>query len=336
MSQPAGPVRLAGLHLKLGVLNELQYRANFWVQLVNSVVALGTGIVAIVVVFSHTDTLGGWSAAELLTVMGVHLAIGGVLKTLVQPNIWRLLEDVQEGTLDYTLTRPADSQLLVSVREVSLWSSVDIFIGIGVVVYALNRMTSDVGAAEVLGFLLALVCGALIIYAIWISAATFAFKAVRIDNLIQLLNGVYEAGCWPVGIYPGWLRGALTFILPLAFAITVPAEIVSGRVNWWWLALGVVVTVIALIGCRLIWRWVSGTTPVQALEIGAAAPKAAIPLPRPDRCRVSPGTRRAVSASGRSYSPSRRRQPTRRSGRARRVAPVRRQSPRAQGQIWQS
>ena len=59
----------------------------------------------------------------------------------------------------------------------------------------------------------------------------------------------------PVGIYPGWLRGALTFIIPLAFAITVPAEIVSGRVNWWWLALGVVVTVIALIGCRLIWRW---------------------------------------------------------------------------------
>lgn len=238
----------------MGAMNELQYRANFWVQLVNSLITLGTGIVAIAVVYTHTDTLGGWSAPELLTVMGVHLAIGGVLKSLVQPNMWRLLQDVEEGNLDYTLTRPADSQLLVSVREVSIWNGIDIFLGLGVIVWALTEIPGDFGFIDAVGFIVALVCGALIIYSIWIAASTIAFKAIRIDNLMQLLNSVYEAGRWPVGIYPGWLRGMLTFIVPLAFAITVPAEIVSSRVNWWWLGLGFVITIIALVGSRFVWR----------------------------------------------------------------------------------
>lgn len=243
------------MHLKLGALNELQYRVNFWVQLLNSLLSLATGLVAIAVVYSHTEALGGWSAAELLSVMGVHLVVGGFLRTFVTPNMWRLLSDVEEGTLDYTLTRPADSQILVSLREVSIWNLIDVILGLGVVVWAVAEMTSTVTIGMVLAFLTALVCGALIMYSIWLAAATTAFKAVQINQLMQLLNGLYEAGRWPVGIYPLWLRTSLTIVIPLAFAVTVPAEIISARVNWWWMAAGIGVTVLALIGSRLVWRW---------------------------------------------------------------------------------
>ena len=42
---------------------------------------------------------------------------------------------------------------------------------------------------------------------------------------------MYEAGRWPIGIYPHWLRYILTFLVPVAFAITVPAEALSGRLT---------------------------------------------------------------------------------------------------------
>lgn len=255
MSAPAGPVRLAGLHLKIGALNELQYRANFWVQLVNSLIALGTGLVAIAVVYVHTESLQGWAQPELLAVMGVHLIVGGFLRTFVNPNMWNLLSDVQEGTLDYTLTRPADSQLLVSVRQVSIWNLIDILLGVGVVGFAVSRMSADIGWSHALAFAIAVTCGALTIYSIWLAAATMAFKTIRIDNLMQLLNGMYEAGRWPVGIYPFWLRSSLTVIIPLAFAITIPAEIISDRVNWGWMLAGVGVATLALFGARFVWRW---------------------------------------------------------------------------------
>jgi ABC-2 type transport system permease protein len=239
----------------MGAMNELQYRANFWVQLFNSMISLGTGIVAIAVVYQHTDTLSGWSAPELVTVMGVHLMVGGVLRAIVLPNIWKLMLDVQEGTLDYTLTRPADSQLLVSVREVELWSFIDVFTGAAVLVWAAIQLGDQTGLLHYFAFLVALVCGALILYSLWMIAATFAFKVVRVDNLMQMLSGVFEAGRWPVNVYPLWLRSGLTFVIPLAFAVTVPAETVSGRIEWAWLAGAVAVTAVTLGITRAVWLW---------------------------------------------------------------------------------
>lgn len=254
-TRPAGAVRLVGLHWKVAALNELQYRANFWVQLVNSVVTLVTGLVAIALVYSHTTSLGGWSRPELLTVMGVHILVGGLLGALVEPNMYQLMEDVEQGTLDYALTRPADAQLLVSVRRVSLWKLVDVLTGLAVVIWGSIEVGGVVGMVRTAGFVGAVLCGTVILYCVWISATTLTFKITRGDDLMQLLTGVYQAGRWPVTVYPGWLRGTLTFLVPLAFAVTVPAQAVTNRIGWPVLMWAPVAAAIALLVTRLIWRW---------------------------------------------------------------------------------
>ena len=45
--------------------------------------------------------------------------MGGVIRATIQPNMERLMGDVQDGTLDFALTKPADSQLLASVQTVA-------------------------------------------------------------------------------------------------------------------------------------------------------------------------------------------------------------------------
>ena len=122
-------LRLAWAHFKVGAMNELQYRVNFFIQLFQSLLALATGLIGLWLVFNQTDDLAGWRPAELLAVMGVHILMGGVIQTFIQPNMGKLMEDVHKGTLDYTLTKPADSQTLVSVREVRIWSLVDVLTG---------------------------------------------------------------------------------------------------------------------------------------------------------------------------------------------------------------
>ena len=52
-----GPFRLVRLFVRIGALNELQYRANFWLQLLESGIALGTGIAVLTLVFSQTPAL---------------------------------------------------------------------------------------------------------------------------------------------------------------------------------------------------------------------------------------------------------------------------------------
>jgi ABC-2 type transport system permease protein len=236
---------------RVGALNELQYRANFALQVLQSVIALGTGLAVLGLVFSHTSALNGWTPAELLAVLGVHTLMGGIIGTSIQPNMERLREDIRLGTFDFVLTKPDDIQVLSSVREVRIWRAVDVAVGFVIIGIAVAQIQEAVGVLEALAFAAALVLGALMIYCFWLLLTTVAFWIVRIDEIHDLFEGVYQAGRWPVTIYPGWLRISLTFLVPVAFAVTVPAQALTSRLTPETLALAAAFA----FGLMLVTRW---------------------------------------------------------------------------------
>jgi ABC-2 type transport system permease protein len=244
---------LAWVFFKVGSLNELQYRANFFIQLLQSAVAVATALVVLALVYSHTDELNGWSQPELLVVMGIQILLGGVIRATIQPNMQRLMEEVRDGKLDFALTKPEDSQLLVSVRDVRIWRAVDVVSGGAVVAYGVSGLERGVGVGDALLFLGLLSLGAVTIYCFWLVIATLAFWIVNVWEIMELFEGVYLTGRWPVSIYPGWLRFGVTFLVPIAFAITVPAEAVTSRLEWPTAALAVGFTVALFAFAR--WWW---------------------------------------------------------------------------------
>ena len=66
-----GYLRLLAVFLRIGTLNELAYRANFFIQSFESLVGMATILATVAVVFSQTDSLGGWAPAELVALVGV-------------------------------------------------------------------------------------------------------------------------------------------------------------------------------------------------------------------------------------------------------------------------
>jgi ABC-2 type transport system permease protein len=247
-------LRLAWLSLRTGALAELQYRVNFFLQLLQSLLALATALVVLALVFSHTPELAGWSPDELLAVVGVHFLMGGVSGTVIQPSMLRMIEDVRRGTLDYVLAKPEDAQLLVSVREVRIWRAVDLLIGAVVLGVAVARLEAPLGATDALGFAVALLLGAVMLYCFWLVLAVGAFWFVRIEFIVELFEGVYQAGRWPISVYPDWLRVGFTFLVPLAFAVTVPAEGLTGRLDPETLAAAAAFTGFLVAATRWLWR----------------------------------------------------------------------------------
>jgi ABC-2 type transport system permease protein len=100
-----------------------------------------------------------------------------------------------------------------------------------------------------------LLAGVIIVYSFWIILATTAFWIVRADNIFQIFNALFVAGRWPVTIYPNWLRVILTFIVPVAFAVTVPAQGLIGRLDPTNTLLAIGVAAGLLLIARLFWRW---------------------------------------------------------------------------------
>ncbi len=72
--------------------------------------------------------------------------------------------------------------------------------------------------------------------------------------MIELFDGMYQAGWWPVTIYPGWLRIG-TFLVPLSFAVTVPAQALPGRLSGWLLLGALAFTAVLMTFTRWFWRF---------------------------------------------------------------------------------
>jgi ABC-2 type transport system permease protein len=62
-------------------------------------------------------------------------------------------------------------------------------------------------------------------------------------------------GRFPVGIYPGWLRYSVTFLVPIAFAVTVPAEAVTSRLDWQTMLVAAVFATALFTFTRWFWRF---------------------------------------------------------------------------------
>lgn len=247
-------VRLMAAFLRVSVLGELAYRINFFVQLFQSVVELATALLGLAVIFSHTDTLGGWRPDDVLALVGVFFLVGGMIGLVIQPGMGKLIDSVRDGSLDFTLTKPEDAQLLVSIQRVEIWKLIDIALGFGVLATALVRLGERVGTSEAISFGIVLFAGAVIIYSFWLILATLSFWFVRVENILVIFQSVYEAGRWPISLYPGWLRFGLTFIIPVAFVTTVPAEALTGRLTVETLLGALALAVLMFIASRVVWR----------------------------------------------------------------------------------
>jgi ABC-2 type transport system permease protein len=164
------------------------------------------------------------------------------------------MEDVRQGTLDFTLTKPEDAQVLVSVKQVQIWKVVDIALGLAVLVVALVQLETTVGPWQALAFGVTLLTGGAIVYSFYLILATTSIWFVRVENVLVIFQSMYQAGRWPVGIYPWWLRAALTFLVPVAFATTVPAEALSGRLTGQTLLLSLALAGAMLVGSRWFWH----------------------------------------------------------------------------------
>jgi len=241
---------------QLNLLRELAYRGNFYMQIFQSLLSLGFGLLGLAVIFDHTSTLNEWHPGGLLVLLGVYQLVGGVINLVIQPCMQQLMREVHQGTLDYTLLKPADAQLLVSIRQVQVWKLCDIVLGLVVVGVALAHLGAQVTAGEMLMFTCMLVAGGAIVYSFWFILATASFWLVRVENMLVIFQDLYQAGRWPVSIYPSWLRWSLTFLVPVTVATTIPAQALLGQLAWPTLLGIALFALLALVLSR--WFWLFG------------------------------------------------------------------------------
>jgi ABC-2 type transport system permease protein len=247
-------VAVSAVHLRVSILNELQYRSNFFLQIFQTLLQTTSGLVVVGLVYDKIDELNGWRRSELLAAIGVFTIVGGIMRAFIQPPVAQLMEDIHEGTFDFTLTRPVDAQLLTSVRSVNIWQLADVVVGIVIVAVAAPDLPSGLGVGGIAAFLGLLAAGATIAYTMWIAVACAAFWVIRLPFIDGFFFYVVRAAQFPISIYPTWLRIGLTTVVPLGIAVSAPAEAITSRLTFTTVASAVAVTLVMLAFSRALWN----------------------------------------------------------------------------------
>lgn len=248
-------LKLFAVFFRTSVQTDMEYRADFFTRIIASLLGLLTTVGGLSVAFQYTATIKGWSFAQALVLLAVYYLMDGLIETFIAPNMRQIMEQVRNGTLDFVLLKPVSPQFLATFRTVNVWRLANVMVGMGLTVYTVGRLSLGVGAAQAVNFAITLVAGAVIVYSLWLCLVTITFWATRIDNIEQIVWQAFEAGRYPIEIYPAWLRGALSYVIPIAFIITVPAQALAGRVGGGFIGISVLVAFVAVMGASAFWRF---------------------------------------------------------------------------------
>ncbi len=119
--------------------------------------------------------------------------------------------------------------------------------------YAAARLGLQAG--NLLISFIPLTFGLVILYSLWFMLGATSIWFVKIYNVTEVLRGLLEAGRYPMIAYPTAFRFFFTFIVPVAFLTTVPAEAMLGRTNVIWVVGAGLLAVTLFLFAGWFWRF---------------------------------------------------------------------------------
>ena len=246
-------LKVLGLFWTTAIAAELEYRLNFLIATLTSIANLGGSIFSLFLFYRTGYNFAGWSWSEATIVLGFFTLLQGFSATFLAPNLNSIVQQVEQGTLDFVLLKPISSQFWLSTRTISPWGFPDLLFGIILIVYAGNNIGLSWG--DYVASLIPLGFGFLILYSLWFILGATSIWFVKVYNVTEVLRGLLEAGRYPIVAYPTMYRFFFTFIVPVAFLTTIPAEAMLNRSELTWMLGSATLSVILFIASMLFWRF---------------------------------------------------------------------------------
>ncbi len=239
----------------IALVREAEYRVNFLISAAQGVAELALAVLSLLLLYRFTDQVAGWSRAQVLLLTGVYRLVDGLIALQIAPNMTAVSGYIRRGELDFLLLRPVSNQFLVSLRTLAPAEALNVLTGAGLALYAGNLAGVHWSLLGLATAALFICCGVTLLYALWFAIVTCSIWLVQVDTLDSLFYSLFETARYPVAFFKGGLRAALTFVVPVAFATTLPTQALLGTGDPRLLAVGLAMAVAALGATHLFWTF---------------------------------------------------------------------------------
>ena len=245
--------RILRLFWSTAIATELEYRLNFAIATITSIGNLVGSLFGLFLFYRTGYTFQGWSWQEATIVLGLFTLLQGFSATFLVPNLNSIVKQVEQGTLDFVLLKPISSQFWLSTKTISPWGLPDLLFGLILIFYAGNNLS--LGWQNYLASLIPLGLGIIILYSLWFILGATSIWFVKVYNVTEVLRGLLEAGRYPMVAYPAIYRFFFTFVVPVAFLTTVPAQAMLNRTELIWIIGAAILAIALFLGSIFFWRF---------------------------------------------------------------------------------
>ncbi|MFD3325726.1 ABC transporter permease [Streptomyces sp. NPDC058701] len=222
-------VRGYGLIVAMWIRSTMTYRTSFFLSTFGNAAITLLDFVAIAIMFSHVDVLGGFTLPEVALLYGSCSASLG-LADLLLGNTDRIGSRIRDGSLDTMLVRPVPVLAQVAADRFALRRLGRMAQGLGLLAWAVSALDLEWTVGKVLLVPVMITAGAAIFGAVMVAGAAFQFLA---GDAAEVQNSFTYGGCtmlqYPPTVFGKDLLRGVTFIVPLAFVNWLPALYLLGR-----------------------------------------------------------------------------------------------------------
>ena len=250
-------LKLYNKFLKQYIKTLMEYRADFLLGLIGFILVQGVGIVFIGLVFNSIPTLKGWSFYEILFIYGFAQIPRGIDHVFTD-QLWIFSwKTIVQGEFDRYLVRPLNPLFQVIVERFQPDGFGEIIVGTMILVTSWSKLGLKITIGRMIALIFVILCASVIYTAIKLAVTSIAFWVKFAQSYLYMAYQLSTFVKYPITIYPAWIRGVLTFIIPFAFTGYFPAAYILGKGSF---LLGVVLTfVVSFISIFIAYRiWLIG------------------------------------------------------------------------------
>ena len=239
------------LHTSLA--SELEYKTNILIDLMTAILSLIGSIFLLSIFFQKNTSIGGWGFEQALIIQGIYTVLNGITNTWFNPNLSEIVKHIREGTLDFVLLKPIDSQFFISLKKINPSGFLEIMLGFLLLFYCIKINQITFSLSNFTLTLITIICSITILYSLWFFISTTTIWFVKTWNATEVLRSFLYIGRFPLNSFSFPLRIFFSIIIPIAFITAIPSEAFLGISQSWKIFLEVVVTMIFFFSSRKFW-----------------------------------------------------------------------------------
>lgn len=240
--------------VRMNVMSQMEYRANFVTGILMELGYLAVKILYVVVAFGAGRSIAGFTPDEMLVFVGTFVTATAFYAGMYMMNFFQLSTLVKDGSFDTLMTKPVSLQFMATLRRCDIGIFlVDSTAGIAMTLVGLSRLSGQLDAWRLLGYVFFLLCGSAVGYALYLIPQSLVFRVVDARAIVGVSDSFWDFNNVPMIVYDKLGQALGSYVLPMFVITSFPSLFALGRMTGAQLVWGALAPAVFLALARFAW-----------------------------------------------------------------------------------